>query len=76
MSLRSSRRSGAETLVLTRTVSRLVTLASIAVLALPFPANSEPPEELNVGVDAGPVAMTRYSADRAGVPPHGSKFSM
>ena len=49
-----------------RTVSRLVTLASIAVLALPFPANSEPPEELNVEVDAGPVAMTRYSADRVG----------
>ena len=41
----------AEIAALVRTVSRRVALASIAVLALPFPANSESPEELNVDVD-------------------------
>jgi hypothetical protein len=55
--------------VLVRTVSRRVALASIAVLALPFPANSEPPEELNVEVNEGGVAMTRYAGDRVGKRP-------
>jgi carboxymethylenebutenolidase len=50
-------------------VSRRVVLASIAVLALPFPANSESPEELNVEVDEGAVGMTRYAADRVGKRP-------
>jgi carboxymethylenebutenolidase len=50
-------------------VSRRVVLASIAVLALPFPANSGSPEELNVEVDEGAVGMTRYAADCVGKRP-------
>src|SRR5262245_50618470 len=49
-----------------RTVSRRIALASIAALALPFPANSASPEELNVAADEGGVAMTRYATDRIG----------
>ena len=56
-------------MVLVRTVSRRIALASIAVLTLPFPANSGSPKELNVEADEGGLAMTRYAADRVGKRP-------
>ena len=55
--------------MLVRTVSRRVALASIAVLTLPFPANSGSPEELNVEADQGGIDVTRYAADRVGKRP-------
>lgn len=55
--------------MLVRTVSRRVALASIAVLTLPFPANSGSPKELNVEAGEGGLAMTRYAADRVGKRP-------
>jgi carboxymethylenebutenolidase len=49
-----------------RTVSRRVIFASIAALALLFPASSGSTEELNVDAAEGGVSMTRYAADRVG----------
>ena len=50
-------------------VNRRAVLASIAVLALPFPANSGLPEELSVDAEEGSIALNRYPTDRIGKRP-------
>jgi carboxymethylenebutenolidase len=48
------------------TINRRAAMAGVALLAVCDPARAGPPEQLRVDADGGGVALTRYTADRAG----------
>jgi hypothetical protein len=48
-----------------QTISRRAVVSGLAVVALCRPARAGIPEQLSVDADEGPVALTRYAADRA-----------
>jgi carboxymethylenebutenolidase len=59
-------------------INRRTVVSGLALLSLCHPARAGIPEQLSVDADEGPVALTRYSADRAAKRPgvlllHGSR---
>jgi len=61
-----------------QTIHRRAVVSGLAVLSLCRPARAGIPEQLRVDADEGPVALTRYPADRAAKRPcvlllHGSR---
>ena len=65
-------------------IDRRAVVAGLALLSLCRPAHAATPEQLSIDADDGPVALTRYAADRAGRRPsvimlhgtHGFEFKL